>query len=112
MRSSSKRFSSKVREYLTMKFKIGQETGRKQDPAEVAKDMRAASTVDAELSECFTERNGAHEVCIQSFVSRLSRKTKEDQVVMTEDVENGSEDDYLEEYACHEDESCIAVWPK
>jgi hypothetical protein len=45
-RSSSKRFSTKVREYLTTKFNIGQETGRKE--AQVAKDMREASTVDGE----------------------------------------------------------------
>ena len=42
---------------------------------------------------------------IQSFFSRLSRKTKESQVVMTEDLESESEDDYLEEYACQEDEN-------
>ena len=47
-RSSSKRFSSKVREYLTTKFTIGQETGRKEDPAQVAKDMQTASTVDGD----------------------------------------------------------------
>ena len=36
-------FSQKVRQYLIQKFNIGQDTGKKEDPAQVAKDMRTAS---------------------------------------------------------------------
>ena len=40
------RFSAKVRGYLQKKFDIGQKTGRKEDPAQVANDMRSARKTD------------------------------------------------------------------
>ena len=40
------RFSVKVRGYLQKKFDIGQKTGRKEDPAQVANDMRNAHKTD------------------------------------------------------------------
>ena len=40
------RFSAKVRGYLQKKFDIGQKTGRKEDPAQVANDMRNARKTD------------------------------------------------------------------
>ena len=45
---ASARFNQKVRQYLIQKFNMGQETCRKEDPAQVAKDMRTTSTVDGE----------------------------------------------------------------
>jgi len=39
---ASVRFSQKVRQYLIQKFNIGQDTGKKEDPAQVAKDMQTA----------------------------------------------------------------------
>ena len=39
---SSVRFSPKVKEYLTARFTIGERTGRKADPGQVAADMRNA----------------------------------------------------------------------
>lgn len=107
-RSSSKRFSTKVREYLTMKFNIGQETGRKEDPAQVAKDMRTASTLEGE--RMFNRTEWLTKSQIQGFFSRLSKKIKEGQVVTTtEDVESESEDDedVVEEYVCQEDEGFL-----
>ena len=47
-RRGSKRFSNKVRTYLKKKFDIGQQTGRKEDPLQVAKDMRSARTPEGE----------------------------------------------------------------
>lgn len=44
----SARFSEKVRNYLTKRFNIGQETGRNEDPGQVAKDMKSAYTMDGE----------------------------------------------------------------
>jgi len=41
-RRGNTRFSDKVREYLQKKFNIGQDSGRKEDPVQVAKDMRRA----------------------------------------------------------------------
>ena len=40
--------SPKVRDYLKKKFDIGQKTGKKEDPAQVAKDMRKASIPEGE----------------------------------------------------------------
>ena len=45
---ASVRFSQKVRQYLIQKFNIGQETGKKEDPAQAAKDMQTASTIDGQ----------------------------------------------------------------
>ncbi|KAK3700601.1 hypothetical protein QZH41_010510 [Actinostola sp. cb2023] len=50
-RGCGTRFSSKVREYLERKFEIGQATGRKEDPAQVAKDMRTACTTEGSAEE-------------------------------------------------------------
>ena len=36
------RFSEKVRQYLTSKFEIGEQSGRKEDPMKVSQDMRKA----------------------------------------------------------------------
>ena len=47
-RSTQKRFSKKVRDYLQKKFEIGQQTGRKEDPAQVADDMRRARNAKGE----------------------------------------------------------------
>ena len=41
-RRSNVRFSQKVREYLTARFTLGERTGRKADPVQVATDMRSA----------------------------------------------------------------------
>ena len=45
-RSGQTHFSDNVREYLQKKFDIGKETGRKEDPAQVAGDMREARNTD------------------------------------------------------------------
>lgn len=37
-----------MRNYLTKRFNIGQETGRNEDPGQVAKDMKSAYTMDGE----------------------------------------------------------------
>lgn len=44
----SVRFPQKVRQYRIQKFNIGQDTGKKEDPVQVAKDMRTASTIEGE----------------------------------------------------------------
>ena len=41
-RRGATRFSAKVKEYLTAKFDIGEKTGDKADPTQVASDMRKA----------------------------------------------------------------------
>ncbi|KXJ15427.1 hypothetical protein AC249_AIPGENE10221 [Exaiptasia diaphana] len=101
-----KRFPAKVRQYLIMKFNIGQQTGRKEDPAQVAKDMRTASSVEGE--RMFSRTEWLTKSQIQGFFSRLSKKIKEGQVLSEGDVESDSEEtgdeDDMEEYACEKDE--------
>ena len=100
---SSKRFPTKVRQYLITKFKLGQETGRKEDPAQVAKDMRTASTADGEI--IFNRADWLTKSQIQGLFSRLSKKGKEGQVVTANDIESGSSDeDDIEEYVCEKDD--------
>ena len=42
------RFSEKVRQYLTSKFEIGEQSGRKEDPMKVSQDMRKAKGENGE----------------------------------------------------------------
>lgn len=50
------KFSQKIRQYLIQKFNIGQETGKKEDPCQVVKDMQTASRIDGEFMFERTER--------------------------------------------------------
>jgi len=47
-RSTQRRFSKKLRDYLQKKIEIEQQTGRKEDPAQVADDMRGARKANGE----------------------------------------------------------------
>ena len=106
-KGSSKRFPTKVRQYLITKFKMGQETGRKEDPAQVAKDMRTALTGDGE--RFFNRTDWLTKSQIQGFFSRLSKKVKEGQVVTAEDNESEfSNEDDIEQYACEEDDELLS----
>ena len=46
LQSTRKRFSKKVRDYLQKKSEIGQQTGRKEDLAQVADDIRRAKNAN------------------------------------------------------------------
>ena len=105
----SARFPEKVRRYLTQKFNIGQDTGRKEDPAQVAKDMRTASTIDGE--RMFDRTEWLSKCQIQGFLSRLSASIKQGHQMHIEPTEGEKEDtdaeeldDLVEEYACDIDE--------
>ena len=54
-RSTQRRFSKKASDYLQKKFEIGQQTGRKEDPAQVADDMRKARNATGERTFTRTE---------------------------------------------------------
>ena len=74
-RSVSVRFSQNVRQYLTQKFNIGRDTGRKQDPEQVAKDMRTACNIDGERMFDRTEwciNGGDHFIISFPFVLDVS----------------------------------------
>ncbi|RMX51156.1 hypothetical protein pdam_00015788 [Pocillopora damicornis] len=48
-KGGQRRFSDKVRGYLQKKFDIGKKIGWKEDPAQVANDMRNARNTDGSL---------------------------------------------------------------
>ena len=45
-----------IRPYLTQKFNIGRDIGRKKDPEQVAKDMRTVCIIDGERM-CLKQRS-------------------------------------------------------
>ena len=97
-RGGGTRFSEKVKEYLKTRFDIGEETGRKADPAQVAAEMRKARETDGtrrfERSEWLTKAQ------VQGFFSRLaSSKRRNASQEVDEDDESLVEDElnYLDE---------------
>ena len=106
-RSTQTRFPEKVRNYLRKKFKIGQETGRKEDPAQVADDMRKARKADGE--RMFSRTEWLSKQQIQGFFSRLSarqRQSGSNEFTRDEDSDE-LDDETAEEYACREDEKLL-----
>ena len=73
-RGARVRLPQNVRQYLTQKFNIVRDTGRRQDPEQVAKDMRTACTVDGE--RMFDETEWLSNIPIQGFFSRLCLKQR------------------------------------
>ena len=69
-RRGATRFSSKVREYLTAKFDIGEKTGDKADPTQVALDMRNAK--DDNSSRLFRREEWLTKNQVKGFFSRLA----------------------------------------
>ena len=74
---SNVRFSQKVKEYLTARFTLGERTGRKADPAQVAVDMRNAKNESNE--RLFTRTEWMTKTQVQSFFSRLAATRRKDQ---------------------------------
>ena len=64
-RSTQRRFSKKVSDYLQKKFEIGQKTGIKEDPAQVADDMRRTRNANGE--RMFTRTEWTTKLQVQSF---------------------------------------------
>ena len=64
------RFSEKVRQYLTSKFEIGEQSGRKEDPGKVSQDMRKAKGEKGE--RLFFWEEWLTKARIRRFFSRLS----------------------------------------
>ena len=70
----SARFNDAQKKYLEEKFNLGQETGHKQDPKKVLKDMRLARKADG--SRLFSGDEFLSAQQIQSFFSRMASKTR------------------------------------
>jgi len=77
LRSTKKaaRFSAKQKAYLDEKFKIGEQTGFKADPAQVAQDMRHAKHEDG--SRRFTVDEFLAPQQIKSYFSRIAEKFRQ-----------------------------------
>jgi len=69
----SARFNDAQKKYLEEKFKLGLETGHKQDPEKVSKDMRLARKADG--SRLFSGDEFLSTQQIQSFFSKMASKT-------------------------------------
>ena len=78
------RFNEKQKSYLEAKFNLGQETGRKLHPKDIAKEMRRALNSDGKRvfkpMEFLTERQ------ITSFFARLAAKVRQQLVATDEDI--------------------------
>ena len=70
----SARFNDAQKKYLKLKFNLGKETGHKQDPEKVSKDMRLARKADG--SRLFSGDHFLSAQQIQSFFSRMASKTR------------------------------------
>ena len=99
--SKRSRFSATQKSYLTDKFKIGELTKKKVDPASVARSMMTAKNTNG--SRLFTSDDFLTATQIANFFSRLaSKKTLLDddlgeQFLDDEDVEAAAVEDELEQ---------------
>ena len=71
----SARFNEAQKKYLEDKFNLGQQTGHKQDPERVSKDMRFAKKADG--SRLFSSNEFLSAQQIQSFFSRMASKLRQ-----------------------------------
>jgi len=94
---SNVRFSQKVKEYLTARFSLGERSGRKADPVQVAADMRNAKNESNE--RLFTRTEWMTKTQVQSFFSRLAATRRKDQGMV------GISPDQEEDAECLQDEA-------
>ncbi|KAL9963761.1 hypothetical protein ACROYT_G027299 [Oculina patagonica] len=79
-----KRFSEAQRKYLEDKFNLGQETGHKQNPEQVSKDMRFAKKANG--SRLFSKDEFLTAQQIRSFFSRTAAKLRNAVATTDEDI--------------------------
>ena len=113
-RGGQTRFSHKVRAYLQKKFEIGLGRGRKEEPSQLANDMRKARNADG--TRMFGRTEWLSKLQIQGFFSRMSAKRKQSTLkeFSTDEEDDEIDDAAAEEYACQNDEqlekeTCEAV---
>ena len=66
-----------MKKYLTAKFDLGEQTGRKADPLQVSNDMRKAE--DAQNNRLFTREEWLTKSPVQGFFSRLAATKRRQQ---------------------------------
>ena len=103
-RGGQTRFSHQVRAYLQKKFEIGLGRGRKEEPSQVANDMRKARNADG--TRMFGRTEWLSKLQIQGFFSRMSAKRKRSTLkeFSTDEEDDEIDDAAAEEYACQNDE--------
>ena len=103
-RGGQTRFSHKVRAYLQKKFEIGRGRGRKEEPSQVANDMRKARNADG--TRMFGRTEWLSKLQIQGFFSRMSAKRKQSTLkeFSTDEEDDEIDDAATDEYACQNDE--------
>ena len=89
----SGRFNDNQRSYLDEKFLIGQTTGIKCDPSQVARDLRHARTDSGERR--FTIEEFLTQQQIKSYFSRKASKSKQVESSHQEETDALSEEDHL-----------------
>ena len=102
------RFSEKLRMYLTAKFEVGEGTGRKADPEQVALSMRSASNERNE--RLFEREEWLTKTQITGYFSRLSSRQSsrgQEQASSTEETSGEDEDDL--EACIRESERCVLM---
>ena len=95
------RFSEKVKEYLTARFMLGERTGRKADPTQVAADMR--NTKNESNERVFTRAEWLTKTQVQSFFSRLAATCRKGQGVVGMSVDDEEDVECLKETADRQD---------
>lgn len=98
---SNVRFSQKVKEYLTARFSLGERSGRKADPAQVAVDMRNAKNESNE--RLFTRTEWMTKTQVQSFFSRLAATRRKDQGMVGISPDQEEDAECLQEDANRQD---------
>ena len=76
-RTGSSKFSEKVKNYLTARFDLGEQTGRKADPQQVSNDMRKAT--DEQNNRLFDRKEWLTKSQVQGFFSRLAATRRRQQ---------------------------------
>ena len=113
LRSTKKaaRFSAKQKAYLDDKFKIGEQTGFKADPAQVAQDMRHAKHEDG--SRRFTVDEFLAPQQIKSYFSRMAAKFRQGSHDVADewDSQVAAEQDAYSSARMHILEECRLIHP-
>lgn len=76
-RAGSSRFTEKVKNYLTARFDLGEQTRRKADPQHVSNDMRKAA--DEQNNRLFDRKEWLTKSQVQGFFSRLAATRRRQQ---------------------------------
>ncbi|XP_028417994.1 uncharacterized protein LOC114542718 [Dendronephthya gigantea] len=98
---SNIRFSKKVKEYLTARFTLGERTGRKADPTQVASGMRTAKNESNE--RLFSRNEWLTKTQVQGFFSRLAVKCRKGQGVIDLSDKQDEDVECLQEHSNRQD---------